>query len=132
MIRNWQIPRHYMSIARYMEIEIPVSRFYVNNRLIDSVIVEVIRTDDLGLWLEIGRTQAGYHYSITYAVPTGGGFSGVYVNSPRAKDKTEALLGGLREAAGSYWITRHDGATARIEAAIREVENYKAKQLTLF
>lgn len=132
MIRSWQIPRRYMNIARYMEIEIPVSRIQVNNRLIDSVTVEVIRTDDLGLWLEIGRTQAGYHYSITYAVPTGGGIGGVHANSPRAKDKTEALLGGLREAAGSYWITRHAGAAACIEAAIREVESYKAKQLTLF
>lgn len=132
MIRSWQIPQRYMSIARYMEIEIPVSRIQANNRLIDSVTVEVIRTDDLGLWLEIGRTQAGYHYSITYAVPTGGGSGGVYANSPKAKDKTNALLGGLREAAGSYWITRHDGAAACIEAAIREVESYKAKQLTLF
>lgn len=121
-----------MSIARYMEIEIPVSRIQANNRLIDSVTVEVIRTDDLGLWLEIGRTQAGYHYSITYAVPTGGGRGGVYANSPKAKDKTNALLGGLREAAGSYWITRHDGAAACIETAVREVENYKATQLTLF
>lgn len=121
-----------MSIARYMEIETPVSRIWVNNRLIDAVTVEVIRTDDLGLWLEIGRTQAGYHYSITYAVPTGGGSGGVHVNSPRAKDKTEALLGGLREAAGSYWITRHDGAAACIEAAVREIENYKATQLTFF
>lgn len=111
-----------------MEIEIPISRIQANNRLIDAVTVEVIRTNDLGLWLEIGRTQAGYHYSITYAVPTGGGSGGVYVSSPRAKDKTEALPGGLREAAGSYWITRHDGAAACIEAAIREVESYKAKQ----
>ena len=62
-----------MSIARYMEIEIPVSRIQVNNRLIDAVTVEVIRTDSLGLWIEVGRTQAGYHYSVTYAVPTGGG-----------------------------------------------------------
>ena len=82
-----------------MEIEIPVSRIQVNNRLIDAVTVEVIRTDSLGLWIEVGRTQAGYHYSVTYAVPTGGGIGGVHTNSPRAKDKTEALLGGLREAA---------------------------------
>ena len=77
MIRSWQIPQHYMSIARYMENEIPVSRIQVNNRLIDAVTVEVIRTDSLGLWIEVGRTQAGYHYSVTYAVPTGGGCGGV-------------------------------------------------------
>lgn len=108
MIRSWQIPQRYMSIARYMEIEIPVSRIQVNNRLIDSVTVEVIRTDDLGLWLEIGRTQAGYHYSITYAVPTGGGCGGPM--STRQEPRTRPTLcwaGCARQpgATGSHAMT---------------------------
>lgn len=132
MIQGWQIPQHYMSIARYMEIELPVSRVFADNKLLDAVTVEVIRTDNLGLWIHVGRLADGYCASIDYAVPTGGSVGGVYSYSPRAKDKIEALLAGLQKAAQSYWITRHNGATARIEAAIREVESYKAKQLTLF
>lgn len=133
MIKNWQKPtKNVITIERYMELELPISRVGQSNQLSDTVSVEVINADNLGIWIEVGRLQNGYHTGITYAVPTGGGLGGVWRGRVGIPDKLDALRAALRIAAQSHWITRHDGALERIEAAIRDLDKYKAKQLTLF
>lgn len=133
MIKDWQKPtKNVVSIERYLELELSISRTGASNQLMDTVNVEVINGDNLGIWIEVGRLQNGYHTGITYAVPTGGGLGGVWRGRCGNPDKIETLRAALRIAAQSYWITRHDGALERIEAAIRGLDKYKAKQLTLF
>lgn len=133
MIKDWRKPTGcIVTIKRFMELELPISRTGANNQLIDTVNVEVINADNLGIWIEVGRLQDGYHTGVTYAVPTGGGSGGVWRGRYGIPNKLAALRAALQIAAKSYWITCHDGALERIEAAIRDLDKYKAKQLTLF
>lgn len=133
MIKDWQKPTGcIVTIERLMELELPISRISQGNSLSDVVYVEVINDNTLGLWVGIGRLKDGYHTGTNYAVQTGGAAGPVFCGRAGIPDKLEALRAALQKAAQNWWITRHAGARERIEAAIRDLDKYKAKQLTLF
>lgn len=133
MIKDWQKPTGcIVTIDRFMELELPISRISQGNQLSDVVYVEVIDDDTLGLWIGIGRLKDGYHTGINYAVSTGGAAGPVFCGLAGIPDKLDALRAALQKATQNWWITRHDGALKRIETAIRDLGKYEAKQLTLF
>ena len=97
MIKDWRKPTGcIVTIERFMELELPISRTGASNQLIDTVNVEVINADNLGIWIEVGRLQNGYHTGVTYAVPTGGGSGGVWRGRCGIPDKLAALRAALR------------------------------------
>ena len=119
-----------ISIDKYMSLELPISRTD-SGRLKDDFAVVLVDSPQLLLYAIVARVEDGYHSGRRYATPTGGGLSATYVGSP-ATTKLGALERVIKRSLDDYWVTKHEGNRARLEAALKELDKYKYQQLTLF
>ena len=127
-IMPWQ-RRDCISIDKYMSLELPISRAE-SGWLKDDFAVVLVDSPKLLLYAIVARAEDGYHSSRQYATPTGVGLNGARAGSP-ATTKLGALERAIKKCLDDYWVTKHEGNRARLEAALKELDKYKYQQLIL-
>lgn len=120
-----------ISIEKYMEIELPISRVEGKGWLKDCVTVTLVDSQNLVLYAVVARSEEGYHYGSRYETPTGGGISSAYTSTP-AVGKLEALRRVITDSLVDCWRTGHPGNQSKMERALEDLKKYEYQQLTLF
>lgn len=125
--------RNVLTVARYMELDLPESRVNEYGYLLDGFNVQVVDSPDFVLYIPVARKDGGYYWCVSYGTATGGSSGGPFADRrQRSKSKLGALRAGIAKAMQNWCITEHAGTITKMEAALKDLNKYEYRQLTLF